>query len=133
MASNVDIAIRAKNEASGAIRQVSADLSSLDDAAQSISGGMGGLTQLLAGGLIAGGLTLIADKAIGAAGAIYDLAKSAQSVSALEDSFRSLASGVGASGDEMLNGLRAASQGMIADQDLILVGFYLWYNMYIYH
>ena len=59
MASNVDIAIRAKNEASGAIRQVSADLGDLDDAAAGVGGGFGDLGNLLTGGLIAGGLTVL--------------------------------------------------------------------------
>jgi hypothetical protein len=116
--SNVDIAIRAKNEASGAIRQVSADLQNLDNAAS--GGGLGNLGNMLAGGLIAGGLTVLADKAVQAAGAIYDLGKSAASFDALRASFDDLASTAGESGDAMLNSLRGASQGMIADQDLIL-------------
>jgi len=120
MASNVDIAIRAKNEASGAIKQVSADLGQLDDVAGSVGGGLGNLGGMLAGGLIAGGLTVMADKAIAAAGAVYDLAKSAQSFDTLRASFDDLASTAGESGDAMLGALRNASQGMIADQDLIL-------------
>jgi len=118
---NVDIAIRAKNEASGAIKQVSADLGQLDNTAQSIGGGLGNLGGMLAGGLIAGGLTVMADRAIAAAGAIYDLAKSAQAFDTLKASFNELAATAGESGDAMLNSLRAASAGMIADQDLILV------------
>ena len=120
MASNVDIAIRAKNEASGAIRQVSADLGQLDDAAANVGGGFGNLGGLLAGGLIAGGLTVIADQAVQAAGAVYDLAKSAQSFETLKASFDDLAATAGESGDQMLTSLRNASAGMIADQDLIL-------------
>ena len=120
MATNVDIAIRAKNEASGAIKQVGADLRNLDDAAADVGSGFGNLGGMLAGGLIAGGLTVIADKAIGAAGAVYDLAKSAQAFDTLKSSFNELAAGVGESGDAMLGALRGASQGMIADQDLIL-------------
>jgi len=120
MATNVDIAIRAKNEASGAIKQVSADLGQLDDAAGSVGGGLGNLGGMLAGGLIAGGLTVMADKAIAAAGAVYDLAKSAQSFDTLKASFDELAATAGESGDAMLNSLRGASAGMIADQDLIL-------------
>jgi len=117
---NVDIAIRAKNEASGAIKQVSADLGQLDDTAQNVGSGLGNLGGLLAGGLIAGGLTVMADKAIAAAGAVYDLAKSAQAFDALKSSFDGLAAGVGESGDGMLSAMRSATQGMIADQDLIL-------------
>ena len=117
---NVDIAIRAKNEASGAIKQVSADLGQLDDTAQNVGSGLGNLGGLLAGGLIAGGLTVMADKAIAAAGAVYDLAKSAQAFDTLKASFNDLAATAGESGDAMLSSLRAASQGMIADQDLIL-------------
>jgi len=120
MASNVDIAIRAKNEASGAIRQVSADLGNLDDAAQGVGGGLGNLGGLLAGGLIAGGLTMLADQAIGAAGAIYDLAKSAASFDALKASFNDLASSAGQSADAMLASLQRASFGMISDADLML-------------
>ena len=120
MASNIDIAIRAKNEASGAIRQVSADLGNLDDAAAGVGGGFGDLGNLLTGGLIAGGLTMIADRAINAASAIYDLAKSAQAFDTLKSSFNDLAASAGESGDAMLAALRGASQGMIADQDLIL-------------
>ena len=120
MATNVDIAIRAKNEASGAIRQVSADLQNLDESAAGVGGGFGKLGGLLAGGLIAGGLTVIADQALNAAGAIMDLGRSAAGFDALKASFEDLASTAGESGDAMLNALRNASQGMIADQDLIL-------------
>jgi hypothetical protein len=120
MASNIDIAIRAKNEASGAIRQVSADLGNLDDAAAGVGGGFGDLGNLLTGGLIAGGLTVLADRAIAGAAAIYDLAKSAQAFDTLKSSFNDLAASAGESGDAMLTALRGASQGMIADQDLIL-------------
>ena len=120
MATNVDIAIRAKNEASGAIRQVSADLQNLDESAAGVGGGFGKLGGLLAGGLIAGGLTVIADQALNAAGAIMDLGRSAAGFDALKASFEDLASTAGESGDQMLNALRNASQGMIADQDLIL-------------
>ena len=120
MATNVDIAIRAKNEASGAIRQVSADLQNLDESAAGVGGGFGKLGGLLAGGLIAGGLTVIADQALNAAGAIMDLGRSAAGFDALKASFEDLASTAGESGDAMLNALRTASQGMIADQDLIL-------------
>jgi hypothetical protein len=120
MVSNVDIAIRARNEASGAIKQVSADLGRLDDAAGSVGGGLGNLGGMLAGGLIAGGLTVLADRAIAAAGAVYDLAKSAQNFETLKASFDDLAAAAGESGDQMLTALRNASQGMIADQDLIL-------------
>ncbi len=118
MAANVDIAIRAKNEASGPIRQVSADLQGLDDAAS--GAGLGKLGGVLAGGLIAGGLTVLADQAVAAAGAIYDLAKSAASFDVLKSSFNDLAGAAGESGAQMLDSLRNASQGMIADQDLIL-------------
>ncbi len=52
--------------------------------------------------------------------AVYDLAKSAQSFDTLKASFDELAATAGESGDAMLGSLRAASAGMIADQDLIL-------------
>jgi hypothetical protein len=63
---------------------------------------------------------MIADQAISAAGAIYDLAKSAQAFDTLKASFNDLAATAGESGAQMLDSLRGASQGMIADQDLIL-------------
>lgn len=121
MASNVDVAVRVKNEASGPLRQITADLQSLD---KSVGGAAQGFANLAAGGFgafLGGaglGATYTAVQQLGSA--VMDLAKSAASFDVLRDSFNDLAASAGESGDAMLNSLRGASQGMIADQDLIL-------------
>ncbi len=121
MATNVDIAIRAKNEASGPIKQVSASLQDLDKSASSVTQGFANFATGGFGALLGGlgiGATVAAVQQLG--GAIMDLGRQGASFATLRASFDDLASTAGESGDQMLNALRNASQGMIADQDLIL-------------
>jgi hypothetical protein len=47
MASNVDIILRGKNEASAAIKQVKADLGGLDSTAKSLAGGLSGIGSMI--------------------------------------------------------------------------------------
>lgn len=121
MATNVDIAVKVKNEASGPLRQIVADMQGLDKSASNVAGAFSNLATGGVGAFLGGlgiGATVAAVQQLG--GALMDLGKSAASFDALKASFEDLASTAGESGDQMLNALRNASQGMIADQDLIL-------------
>ena len=121
MATNVDIAVKVKNEASGPLRQIVADMQGLDKSASNVAGAFSNLATGGVGAFLGGlgiGATVAAVQQLG--GALMDLGKSAAGFDALKASFEDLASTAGESGDQMLNALRTASQGMIADQDLIL-------------
>ena len=121
MATNVDIAVKVKNEASGPLRQIVADMQGLDKSASNVAGAFSNLATGGVGAFLGGlgiGATVAAVQQLG--GALMDLGKSAAGFDALKASFEDLASTAGESGDAMLNALRNASQGMIADQDLIL-------------
>ena len=69
---NIDIAIRAKNEASGALKQVKADLSGLEKSAGNFD--IGGMLACVA---MAFGLAAVADGALQAGASIYDLSSQA--------------------------------------------------------
>lgn len=119
--SNLDVLVNLKNNASGGIKQVAKDLKGL----QSSAGGAGGGVDALAGSL--GGL---AAKALGPVAALLTLKEAVDylghSVSvafefaAVEQSYASLADGIGVSNDKMLLAMREVSRGMIADYDLML-------------
>ena len=78
-----------------------------------LTGGLGG-----AAGLIGLGATAAAIGAVGAA--IDEAVQAADRVDKLKFSFDNLAASAGQSGDAMLKSLRAASNGMVSDSDLIL-------------
>ena len=121
MANNVDIAVRAKNQASGPLRQVTADLQGLDKQAGSITQSFSNLATGGVGAFLGGlgiGATVAAVQQLG--GAVMDLGRQAASVHAVRDSFRDLTSNVGQDADAMLGALRNASYGMISDADLML-------------
>ena len=119
---NIGIAIRAKNEASGALKQVKADIQGLDKSAGKVAGNLasaltgGGLGAILGG--LGVGATIAAIDQIG--GAIEGAVMAADRLGKLRGSFDELAKGAGQSSDQMLAAMRAASNGMIADADLIL-------------
>lgn len=119
---NIGIAIRAKNEASGALKQVKADIQGLDKSAGKVAGNLasaltgGGLGAILGG--LGVGATIAAIDQIG--GAIEGAVMAADRLGKLRGSFDELASGAGQSADQMLAAMRAASNGMITDADLIL-------------
>lgn len=110
---NIDIAIRAKNQASSTLKQVKADVQGLDSLAKTASGGLGGI----AAGLGIGATVALVGQVTSA---IDEMAQSADRLDRLRGSFDSLAQGAGQSSDQMLQAMRAASNGMIADSDLIL-------------
>lgn len=120
---NVDIAIRAKNEASGAIRQVRADLDGLGKMGSSSSGG-GGLGGLLLGGVagfaIGGGADMLINAAQQAGAAIVELSQRGLALNTVRASFDELAASAGQSGDAILQALRKASGGAVADMELML-------------
>ena len=117
---NIDIAIRAKNEASGAIREVKADIAGLANA----GAGGGGLGALLMGGVagfaVSGGIDMITGALQQAASAVLDLSQKGLALDAVRSSFDQLAASAGQSGDAILQSLRAASGGTVADMDLML-------------
>ena len=120
MANNVDIVVRAKNEASGALRQVRSDMVGLETTAKA-SGGtldnlLGGAIGGMAGGLAMGAIISITGAL--AANAEQWIA-SAQKLQTVRTSFDVLSAQAGQSSEAMLAAMRAASRGMVSDADLI--------------
>ena len=110
--SRLDILLNAQNNASGPIQQVRGALSGLDSAAANAAGGIGGLAA--AAGVA--GLLLLGQQA---AAATVDLSRTGVEVALLRESLDRLAADAGESGDAILEALRGASRGAIADSDLI--------------
>lgn len=113
VSSKLDIIIDAKNQSRPAINQVKTDIAGLDGAAGKLSGGLKGLSAL---GVIAG----LGALAAGAASAATELARSAAMADQTKTAFKDLAMQAGASGDAILDALRTASRGSVADADLML-------------
>jgi hypothetical protein len=107
--SRLNILIAAKNNASAGIKQVEGDLKGLDGAARSASAGLAGI------GAAAGIAGIVA-----MSGALQDLARDAAMADMVAESFEGVAASVGASADELLESVRRASRGTIAEADLIL-------------
>jgi len=108
----LDILINARNQASGALQQVKGELSSLKGEA----GGIGTAGSLM-GGAMAAGLAIIGSAAVRAVG---DMAQMGAQTEMLRNSLQSLAASAGGSAAEMVSALKQSSQGLIAEQDLIL-------------
>ena len=101
----------------GGAQQAKEQIAGIDKAFGNLSGaltgGIGGVA-----GLVGLGATAAAIGAVGAA--INDAVQAADRVDKLKFSFDNLATSAGQSGDQMLKSLRAASNGMVSDADLIL-------------
>lgn len=113
MANDVNILLNARNNASGAIKQVQTDLRGLGGAASAASSGLSALAGAFTVGAVVAGVTALG-------GAMVDLANGAAKLETLRNSFDGLAAGVGQSSADMLESLRQASRGMISDADLLL-------------
>lgn len=111
--SNVNINLNATNRASGAIEQVRKSLGGLDGAAGMATKGLAGL----AGAFGAGMLLQFGSQVAGAVTQMAQLAASSQMVAG---SMQGLAASFGQSGDAMLDSLKRASNGTIAEYDLML-------------
>lgn len=113
----VNIDIRATNNASSVIGQVSSDLGGLSSQAGMFGGGGGGLGDLLGSGLGAGAM-------IGGAaylgGMAYDLGEMGANIEAVRFSYERLASQIGIDSADLLTALQDASGGTIAEYDLML-------------
>ena len=113
MATDVEIKLKAKNEASAQIQKVKTDL--------------GGMASALGGGVVGGvigalGLSAI-DSAIGQVsaltGEIVNMAIAAGEVGELRDAFNELSAGIGQSAQAMIEASRLGSRGLVKDADLI--------------
>ena len=111
--SRIDILLNARDQASGPIKNVKSELGGLDKAAGSLAGGLGGLGA-------AAGIAGIVALGAAAVNAAADLSELGVKATMLRESFDALAADAGQSGDAILDALRQASQGAIADSDLIL-------------
>jgi hypothetical protein len=111
--SKVGITLEATNRASGAIEQVKKGLSGLDGAAGLATKGMAGL----AGAFTAGAVISFAQN-IG--GAVVQMAQLAGQSQLVAGSMQGLAASFGQSADGMLDALKRASNGTIAEYDLML-------------
>lgn len=110
--SKLDILISAKQSGAG-IKQATSDLKDLDNAADMASKGLSGLA-------LAGGVAGVAALGAQVVSTSVELARTAADAQRLETAFTSLAQGAGQSGAQMLDAMRKASQGTIADTDLML-------------
>lgn len=111
--SRVNINLEATNRASGAINEVKQSLSGLEGAAGLATKGVAGLA-----GAFGAGMLLQFGQQV--AGAIVDMGQLAAQSDLVRDSMAGLALAAGASGDEMLAGMKRASMGTIAEYDLML-------------
>lgn len=107
--SNMDIIVRAKDEASKTLKTVQTNISGLDKAAG-----------LIKGGLIGAAATVGVGAIYELGSAVTELAAKAGQVQVLRQSFEGLASTAGQSSQAMIDALRNASAGMISDADLML-------------
>jgi hypothetical protein len=107
--SDLNIVVKAKNEASKVLKDVKADISGVEKAAGLLSGGLAGVAAVAG----IGAFTQLTQQ-------IGDLVQQSVRLDLLRKSFDNLAQSVGASSDSMLDSLRLASFGMIADSDLML-------------
>lgn len=107
------------NEVTRLVATVGADVSGLtrglQQADQKVSGFAKSMNYLLAGGAIAGALTSVG-MAINAA---FDFSEAGRNIINLEKSFQRMSAQAGQSGDEILAAMSGASQGMIAQTDLM--------------
>jgi len=120
VANNVDIVVRAKNEASGPLKQVRSDMVGLETTARASGGAfdslIGGTIGGMAGGLAIGALTSITDAIVANS---EQWIQAAQRLQTVRSSFDVLATQAGVSSESMLQSMRSASRGMVSDADLI--------------
>jgi hypothetical protein len=117
MANLIDLIINAQNKASPAIKQVSGDLKNLEKSSTEANTSLSSLGAKAAGAF---GLTLGVAGVLQLTRAISDLAIQAGKAQQLRASFDDLASGVGQSSTKMLDAMKAASDGLVSEADLIL-------------
>lgn len=110
--SKLSILIEAKNQASGAIKNVESDLKGLDKAAGNIAGGLSSLAG-------AAGVAGIAALGTAAASAAIDMARGAAEAERLGVAFDNLAGQAGQSGDAMLAAMQEAAHGTISNAELM--------------
>jgi hypothetical protein len=110
--SKLSILIEAKNQASGAIKNVESDLKGLDKAASTVAGGLGSLAG-------AAGVAGIAALGAAAVSATVDMAKAAAETERLGVAFDNLAGQAGQAGDEMLSAMQEAAHGTISNAELM--------------
>lgn len=115
MANNerVNIELTATNRASGVMNRVKDDLGGLESAAGMVTKGFSGL----AGAFAVGAITQVVGQ-IG--GAVMEMSNLAAASATVEASFQQLAANAGQSATGMLGQLKAASNGTIAEYDLML-------------
>jgi hypothetical protein len=111
----VDVANVGKNANLGAFK---AQVGEIDGALSRLGNVLSGGGLGLAAGAIGLGATVAAAGQLVAG--LESAVQAAGKVSKLRDSFDQLANAAGASGDDMLNAMRTASNGMVTDADLIL-------------
>jgi hypothetical protein len=128
----IDILIAARNQTSGAISSVNRDLASVgkaaSDASKSTTSALGDIDK--AANALSGGLAGIGAAAFGIGSVVgllqnigaemSELARRGAVVGQLGDVFEDYAASVGTSSDAVLDAMKKASQGTIAESELIL-------------
>lgn len=113
---DVGILIKARDEASGTIKNVKSSLNDLGKASGDVTSLSGAFNSL--GGAI--GLAGLAIGALKVGQVVVDLAQVGAQAQRVEDSYRTLSSQAGISGDQMLAAMQKASGGTIANTELML-------------
>ena len=119
--SNLLISITARDQASGTFRKIRVALGELQSESEDAGGAVEGLGDLLSTGLgRAGAAAGAAFGAMKIAQTALELGKLGAETQRTQQAFADLASGAGQSGDAMLRAMRQATQGTVADSQLML-------------
>jgi len=117
---NLQIVIKALNQASGDLAKVKGDIKGVGDAGKDAKGGVEGFSEGI--GSILGKAALVAGAVAGVATAlreVYNTAKEGAELEYARTRFDNLAASVGTVSDALLGDLRAATRGMMSDAELV--------------
>jgi hypothetical protein len=117
---NVEITIKAKNEASKALDQVENDLRDLDKAAGDAGKGSQSFGDKFASAMLGVNQTLQVLQAVGQAlKQVYETAREGADLLYVEDRFNNLTDSIGTTADVLMDDLRVATRGLKSDAELM--------------
>ena len=117
---NLQIVIKALNQASGDLAKVKGDIKDVGDAGKTAKGGVDSFSDGI--GSILGKAALVAGAVAGVAMAlkqVYDIAKEAADLDYAAARFDNLATSIGTTSNALLTDMRAATDGMVSDAELV--------------
>ena len=117
---NLQIVIKALNQASGDLAKVKGDIKGVGDAGKDAKGGVEGFSAGLGSVLSKAALVAGAAAAVGVAiKEVYDTAKEGAELEYARTRFDNLASSIGTVSDALLGDMREATSGMMSDAELV--------------